>query len=43
MQNYNNVPKKKLNCFKFEPVEPAEESKRILRNLYNILNTKAKV
>jgi replication factor A1 len=36
MQNYNNISKKKLNCYKVETIEPAEESRRILKCLQEV-------
>lgn len=39
MQNYNNISKKKLNCYKVETIEPAEESRRILKCLQEVFKS----
>jgi replication factor A1 len=37
-QEYNHVTKKKLNCYKLDEIDHAEEAKRILKNLTGLLN-----
>ena len=38
LQKYNNVSKKKLYAYKLEPVNDKDESKKIIKYLYNLLD-----